>query len=158
MPKKAKTKAGDGTYDKALEGELIEANGNRRGVHLRARNKPSGGRQGPSVADRTIHTILGLKYEGDLPHEFLLRVVRGERIEHGIDEKGEPKYVMPTFAQRIVCAKEAAPYYAPKMATINIEQTPSDGELDRLIRDMAAAAGIALTASKDALDGEKEAD
>src|SRR6266516_7645488 len=104
MPKKAKTKPGE--IDPAIEGELIAANGSRRGAHAK-KNGTKGRGFGHSKADRIVHTILGYKYEGDLPHEFLLRVVRGEMIEHGQNEDGTPAYVVPTFAQRLICAKEA---------------------------------------------------
>lgn len=45
---------------------------------------------------------------GELPHELLLRVSRGEAI-------GDHK---PDFAERITAAIAAAPYFAPKMAAV----------------------------------------
>ena len=48
------------------------------------------------------------KATGELPHEFLLRVVRGEEIDGTI----------PTFEQRVDAAAVAAPYFAPKLASI----------------------------------------
>lgn len=45
---------------------------------------------------------------GELPHEFLLRVMRGEVIDgHS-----------PTFDERMAAAQAAAPYYAPKLAAV----------------------------------------
>ncbi len=44
----------------------------------------------------------------DLPHGFLLSVVRGEAVDG----------VVPTLAQRIEAAKAAAPYFAPRLAAV----------------------------------------
>ena len=51
---------------------------------------------------------------GELPHEFLLRIARGEEIDG----------TKPTFEQRMDAASVAAPYFAPKLAAIEqkIEQ------------------------------------
>ena len=46
-----------------------------------------------------------------LPHEFLLRVVRGEEIDG----------YKPTFHDRMFAAKSAAPYFAPKLASIVVD-------------------------------------
>lgn len=56
--------------------------------------------------------------EGEMPHEFLLRVARGEYITHGEEE------ILPDFKLRIRCAEMAAQFFAPKLATIEqkIEQ------------------------------------
>jgi hypothetical protein len=51
------------------------------------------------------------KAVGQLPHEFLAAIARGETID------GHE----PTFEERMDAAKHAAPYYAPKLA--NIEAT-----------------------------------
>ena len=48
---------------------------------------------------------------GELPHEFLLRVARGEAVD------GET----PTFDKRVDAAKAAAPYFAPRLATATIQ-------------------------------------
>lgn len=66
---------------------------------------------------------------GMLPHEFLLRIVRGEpikqkRFEPILDVDGQPTgefrvvedELYPTLPERIECAKAAAPYYAPRLA------------------------------------------
>ena len=47
---------------------------------------------------------------GQLPHEFLLSVTRGETI-------GEKS---PSLDQRIDAAKASAPFYAPKLATTEV--------------------------------------
>ena len=48
---------------------------------------------------------------GELPHEFLLRVARGETIDDHT----------PAFNERVDAAKAAAPYYAPRLATTNVD-------------------------------------
>jgi len=48
---------------------------------------------------------------GDLPHEFLLRVARGEEIDGHI----------PTFAERIDAAKAAAQYFAPRLTAAHVD-------------------------------------
>ena len=61
---------------------------------------------------------------GDLSHEFLLRVMRGEIIYRdvlladGIVVKRQEHY---DFYARIDAAKAAAPYYAPKISTVLVE-------------------------------------
>ena len=48
---------------------------------------------------------------GELPHEFLLRVSRGELIGNHV----------PTFEERIDAAKAASPYYQPRLAMQEVE-------------------------------------
>jgi len=48
---------------------------------------------------------------GELPHQVLLRVSRGESIDGH----------KPSFAERMDAAKAAAPYYAPKLAATTVE-------------------------------------
>lgn len=76
--------------------------------------------------------------EGELPHEFLLRVAKGDPIEHKFwkikhfkqgPRAGEFKSkelvtetLYPTFQERMEAAKIAAPYFAPKLASSTIKQ------------------------------------
>jgi hypothetical protein len=84
-----------------------------------------------------------MKKNGELPHEFLLRIVRGEEIRHGKDkETGQPIYVTPTIEQRIECAKAAAPYFAPKLSTIEVVKNLTDDNLDDIIKAAAEGSGI----------------
>lgn len=69
------------------------------------------------------------KLAGILPHEWLLKVVRGDPIEQSytvnvVDKKGKiigqevmTKTVYPDLHMRHDAAKAAAPYYAPRLAT-----------------------------------------
>lgn len=64
---------------------------------------------------KNAERIAAAEASGMLPHEFLLAVTRGESIsEH-----------RPTFEERLEAAKAAAPYYAPKLASV--EQSGKDG-------------------------------
>ena len=46
-----------------------------------------------------------------LPHEFLLAVCRGEMVGG----------VTPSFEQRLDAAKAAAPFFAPKLAAVDLK-------------------------------------
>lgn len=68
---------------------------------------------------------------GELPHEFLLRVARGESIDEHV----------PEFRDRVDAAKAAAPYFAPRLAATAVELTQksktaqemTDDELEAII-------------------------
>ncbi len=62
------------------------------------------------IKARTVseHIIVATRAKGELPHEFLARVARGEAIDG----------YQPTFAERQAAASAAAPYFAPKLSTI----------------------------------------
>lgn len=94
---------------------------------------------------------------GILPHEFLLMIVRGEpifRMEvHPMT--GEKVAVKEdySFEDRKDAAKAVAPYYAPKISTVEVITGVSDYELDSIIARAAAEAGISVGTS-----GEGEED
>lgn len=83
---------------------------------------------------------------GELPHEFLLRVARGEPIEIvELEEDGSPieKTVYPTFADRVEAANQCANYYAPKLTAQQVESLDpvaemTDEELDRKLAELNA--------------------
>lgn len=93
--------------------------------------RPKGGKQIVSNQARAEAAAAGL-----LPHEWLLKVARGEPIPHKqwkvvYDKKGNELSrelveveVYADFATRIDAAKAAAPYYAPRLATqqVKVEQ------------------------------------
>lgn len=93
--------------------------------------RPKGGKQIVSNQARAEAAATGL-----LPHEWLLKVARGEPIPHKqwkvvYDKKGNELSrelveveVYADFATRIDAAKAAAPYYAPRLATqqVKVEQ------------------------------------
>ena len=82
---------------------------------------------------------------GLMPHEFLLAVVRGEAIDGKV----------PTFADRLEAAKAAAPYFAPKLSSVDMKATTktnaaemSDADLYAII--VATSEGQAVIAGCDA--------
>lgn len=88
------------------------------------------GRPRGSKQKVTIQSKLEAQAAGLLPHEWLLKVSRGEPIMHKrweiTRDKKTGKEISRTlvveevytdFATRIDCAKAAAPYYAPRLAT-----------------------------------------
>jgi hypothetical protein len=83
---------------------------------------------------------------GELPHEFLLRVSRGEIIRTKIinEATGEEyeRVEAYDFDKRIDAAKAAAPYYAPKISTVEVITGMKEDDLDRIIAQLAAEAGI----------------
>ena len=96
---------------------------------------------------------------GDLPHEILLKIARGQAVcipvispETGLfelDDEGhfKRKWLTATSLDEIVdAAKAAAPYFAPKISTIQVIQGVPDHELDEFIARAAAEAGVALGA------------
>ena len=83
---------------------------------------------------------------GDLPHEFLLGIMRGNCVWH------DGVKIRPSLEMRIDCAKAAAPFYSPKLAQVSVTETMSDADLDFIIKSAAAEAGISL-----GLGGEIEA-
>lgn len=72
---------------------------------------------------------------GMLPHEFLLKISRGGRID------GKK----PDLAMRISCAKAAAPYYAPKLSAVELIKDLNDEELEAIIAGTANEAGFTLS-------------
>lgn len=91
---------------------------------------------------------------GELPHEILLRMAREHvaKVPLSVDqETGEIKYqhVIRDDEFRKDAAKAAAPYFAPRLSSVETIQGMSDDELDAIIRSAAAEAGVGL-----GLDGE----
>ncbi len=96
------------------------------------------------------------KLAGILPHEWLLKVVRGDPIEQNytvdvLDKKGQvigqevvTKTVYPDLQMRHDAAKAAAPYYAPRLATQvitlrgreDVLNQLSDDQLEKAIRQL----------------------
>lgn len=68
---------------------------------------------------------------GELPHEWLLRVMRNEEID------GEK----PVLAQRIDAAKAAAPYFAPRLAQSQVDLGPTNAEMQAEVRAFNEAEG-----------------
>lgn len=76
---------------------------------------------------------------GDLPHEFLLRIVRGEKIRH------DGELITPDMEMRVDAAKAAAPYFAPKLSNVEVVRNMNDDDLQELITGLATECGFNLT-------------
>ena len=72
--------------------------------------RPGAGRPAGSATRKTREIANRAAASGMLPHEFLLAVVRGDVIGG----------VTPTFGDRLEAAKAAAPYFAPKLSSVDV--------------------------------------
>lgn len=84
---------------------------------------------------------------GLLPHEIMLSIARGEpQIEYVSNGDGTVKerVVNVDLDTRLDAAKAAAPYYAPKISTVEVISGVSDADLDAIIARAAAEAGVSL--------------
>lgn len=113
------------------------------------------------------------KATGQLPHEILLSMCRGEpqlqwqlqKNEAGaviVDADGTPlmtkQYVVLDIEARRAAAIAAAPYFAPKLSAVETIQAMSEEELDEIIRSNAAEAGVSLGVDGEGPAGEAEDD
>ncbi len=81
---------------------------------------------------------------GDLPHEFLLSICRGEPIEvTEMDEEGVivQKTYYPTFTDRVEAAQACANFFAPKLTAQQTETMDpvselSDEDIDRQLAQL----------------------
>jgi hypothetical protein len=86
---------------------------------------------------------------GLLPHEWLLKVSRGEGIEHKrwkivYDKSGKEKgrelvteELYADFPTRLDAAKAAAPFYAPKLATQTVSVTNTSDAVADTLKEIA---------------------
>ena len=96
---------------------------------------------------------------GKLPHEILLEMARGpfEHYVHATDADGNKvidaetgdwvyvkQLVVMDFEGRRDAAKAAAPYFAPKISTVEVIHGVGDAELDAIIAGAAAEAGVGI--------------
>lgn len=96
---------------------------------------------------------------GLLPHEILLSMARGEpQTEYQVDSEGKavPRTVSLDIEQRKDAAKAAAPYFAPKISTVEVISGVPDNELDSIIAKLAAEAGIDLGTCGESPEEESE--
>jgi hypothetical protein len=87
--------------------------------------------------------------EGELPHQFLLRIARGEGISHSrweidydndgceIDRKLVTHVVYPDFPTRLEAAKSAAPYFAPRLMSQTVSAKGGDKVMQDVLRSIA---------------------
>jgi hypothetical protein len=89
---------------------------NQSNQSSRGGKRPNAGRKPGAPNRANQERIEAAKAAGLLPHEILLAVARGEDVFGST----------PTTSERLDAAKAAAPYYAARLASVEV--TPKDGE------------------------------
>lgn len=93
---------------------------------------------------------------GQLPHEILLEIARGTPLIQSRMEWDEgaqvfkavaPVVLIPDLQMRMAAARDAAPYYAPKLSALEILQGMTDDQLDEALAVLAAEAGFGAAAA-----------
>lgn len=118
-------------------------------VKLIGAKRPKYGGRVAGVKNKTsvlMESVLRAKEDGGLlPHEILLHVARGGSIKVG--EEQVEKW--PDMEMQMEAAKAAAPYYAPKLSTVEVIKGMDDHALDETIAGLAAQAGITITIGRE---------
>jgi hypothetical protein len=111
--------------------------------------RPGSGRPKGSVTKVTAKAREAAMETGLLPHEWLLKVSRGEGIKHKrwvvkYDAKGNEKSrelveeeVYADFPTRIDAAKAASPYYAPRLAVQTVSVTGTSDAVSETLKSIA---------------------
>jgi len=112
-------------------------------------------RNPPPLAEMEAKTRAAVAAQSELPHVFLLRIMRGEAIsQFFMDDNGqivETQWI-PSREERIDAAKAAAPYHAPKLQATR-HSGPDGGAIPwrEEISDNEAARRIAFTLLRGAM-------
>ncbi|CAE6958822.1 hypothetical protein R70211_06785 [Paraburkholderia domus] len=120
----------------------------------RGGRRPGAGRKPGSVARMMEDARDKAAETGELPHEFLLRVVRGEdTFDDYVTVRGKPlmRKRKPSFAERMDAAKAAAPYYQPRLAHADIAHT-GHFTLEQVAASVAPQTTVAV--AKEVLRGD----
>jgi len=111
--------------------------------------QPGSGRPKGAVSKITAKAREAAMESGLLPHEWLLKVSRGEPIEQKrwkiiYDKQGNEKgreliteEVYADFPTRIDAAKAASPYYAPRLAVQNVSITGNTDAVSETLKSIA---------------------
>ena len=120
--------------------------------------RPGAGRKPGSTNRISNEAREQAKLTGALPHEILLSMARGEpQLIREIDpETGRvtEHYESVSLEKKLDSAKAAAPYYAPKISTVEVISGVGDHDLDQLIAQLAAEAGAHLGTSGESQERE----
>ena len=112
-------------------------------------HRPGSGRPKGSVTNVTAKAREAAMETGLLPHEWLLKVSRGEAIEHRrwvvqYDKNGKEKSreliteeVYADFPTRIDAAKAASPYYAPRLAVQTVSVSGNSDAVSETLKNIA---------------------
>lgn len=108
--------------------------------------RPGAGRPKGALSKIAEEAREKAKSTGQLPHEFLLSIARGEAIFREEIDPASGRVVKVQeqydFDARKDAAKAAAPYYAPKISTVEVIHGVTDDELDNIIKVLAAETGL----------------
>lgn len=111
--------------------------------------RPGAGRPKGRTNSVTAEARKAAAESGLLPHEWLLKVSRGEPIEQKrwkiiYDKQGNEKgreliteEVYADFPTRIDAAKAASPYYAPRLAVQNVSITGNTDAVSETLKSIA---------------------
>lgn len=111
--------------------------------------RPGAGRPKGRTNSVTAEARKAAAESGMLPHEWLLKVSRGEPIEQKrwkivYDKQGNEKgreliteEVYADFPTRIAAAKAASPYYAPRLAVQNVSITGNTDAVSETLKSIA---------------------
>lgn len=86
--------------------------------------RPGAGRKPGNMTRVSMEARERAAATGELPHEFLLRVARGEDAFVDYVGAGSARRQIrrkPSFAERVDAAKAAAPYFQPRLATTDVQ-------------------------------------
>lgn len=99
------------------------------------------------------------RQSGKLPHEILLDIARGFPVLIKDLDPTTGEFVdrwVPTDLDRVIeAAGKAAPYFAPKISTVEVIQGVSDADLDQIIARAAAEAGLSFGDVGEGTQGEE---
>lgn len=116
--------------------------------------KNKGGRPIGSMNRLAKEARAAAKETGALPHELLLQWGRGEPMSRKVPGPNSNPRDPTTWVTEYIpveedamrdSAKAAAPYYAPKISTVEIIAGVSDADLDEFITRSAAEAGLSVS-------------
>ena len=135
------------------------------------RKPPKGARPAGSTHWMAARAREWAENTGDLPHEILLKIARGQAVtipvldpntgHFVLDEDGhfKRKHLTATSLDDVIdAAKAAAPFFAPKISTVQMIQGVPDHELDEFIARAAAEAGIDLGIGGEGQEEQEQAD
>lgn len=129
------------------------AEASRHIPHVPADKQDQTGKRGPgrplnSTNKLSRAAIAAASANGELPHMFLLRIMRGEVMSTDVmnPETGQLSkvYQVPDLPMRMDAAKAAAPYFAPKLQAVEFSASLADEELNQLLAIYGAQAGFSL--------------
>lgn len=118
---------------------------------------PGAGRPPGSMSKIAAQARERAQETGQLPHEILLDMARGEpQLQIEVDAQGRrtEKWVSIDLDARRDAAKAAAPYYAPKISTVEVIGGVADEQLDEFIARLAAEAGVSIGAAGEGTEDE----